>query len=46
MDHLKINVTAKEDWQITLCVITEQKSHGGHCILLVNVMSIGVNGSC
>lgn len=36
----------REDWQITLCVITEKKSHGQYYILLAQVVSIGVDGSC
>lgn len=36
----------REDWQITLCAITEKKSHGQYYILLAQVVSIGVDGSC
>lgn len=36
----------RQEGQITLCVITQQKSHRGHCILLVKVVSVEADGSC
>lgn len=40
----KLMSLQREDWQVTLCVITERKSRGGHCILLVKVVSVGADG--